>query len=146
MQFFLRSQIILLVAASGLFFGSPLQAAERAEQASSPNIILILTDDHGWSQLSQPMDPRVPASASQYLETPNMNRLANGGMRFTSGYSPAPLCTPTRRSILCGAATARCGTTKNSRLAVHVYTERSRTAVVARLTRTLTEGRASNEW
>jgi arylsulfatase A len=84
--------------------GSILPAAEN-----SPNIILILTDDHGWSQRSEAMDPRIPESASQYLETPNMNRLAKEGMRFTSGYSPAPLCTPTRRSILCGAATARCG-------------------------------------
>ena len=75
-----------------------------------PNIILILTDDHGWSQLSQPMDPRVSESRSEYLETPNMNRIMNGGMRFTSGYSPASLCTPTRRSILCGTTTARSGT------------------------------------
>jgi arylsulfatase A-like enzyme len=86
-----------------------LHASEASRPAGSPNIVLILTDDHGWSQLSERMDPRVPSSASQYLETPNMNRLANAGMRFTSGYSPAPLCTPTRRSILCGAATARCG-------------------------------------
>lgn len=85
-----------------------LQAAE-SPSASSPNIVLILTDDHGWSQMSQVMDPRVPSSVSCYLKTPNMNRLASAGMRFTSGYSPAPLCTPTRRSILCGAATARCG-------------------------------------
>ncbi|MCG6157739.1 sulfatase [Rubinisphaera margarita] len=77
--------------------------------AEAPNIILILTDDHGWSQLSQPADPRVSDAVSRYLETPNMNRLAQSGMRFTSGYSPAPLCTPTRRSILCGSATARCG-------------------------------------
>ena len=76
----------------------------------SPNIILILTDDHGWSQLSQPMDPRVSESRSEYLETPNMNRIMNEGIRFTSGYSPAPLCTPTRRSILCGTTTARSGT------------------------------------
>lgn len=75
----------------------------------SPNIVLILTDDHGWSQLSHLADPRVPASVSHYLETPNMSRLAKEGMRFTSGYSPAPLCTPTRRSILCGACAARCG-------------------------------------
>lgn len=88
------------------FSGSLLQAAEKA---NSPNIVLILTDDQGWSQLSQAMDPRVPESQSKYLETPNMNRLASEGMRFTSGYSPAPLCTPTRRSILCGSATARCG-------------------------------------
>ena len=76
---------------------------------ASPNIVLILTDDQGWSQTSYAADPRVPSSLSKYLETPNMDRLAKGGMRFTSGYSPAPLCTPTRRSILCGASTARCG-------------------------------------
>ena len=75
----------------------------------SPNILLILTDDHGWSQLSARMDPRLPASKSKYLETPNMNRIMNEGMRFTSGYSPAPLCTPTRRSILCGTTAARSG-------------------------------------
>ena len=76
---------------------------------ASPNFVLILTDDHGWSQTSQATDARVPASVSRYLGTPNMNRLTKEGMRFTSGYSPAPLCTPTRRSILCGASTARCG-------------------------------------
>jgi arylsulfatase A len=76
---------------------------------AAPNIVLILTDDHGWSQMSHLTDSRVPESTSTYLETPNMNRLAEHGMRFTSGYSPAPLCTPTRRSILCGSATARCG-------------------------------------
>lgn len=75
-----------------------------------PNILLILTDDHGWSQLSAQMDPRLPESMSSYLETPNMNRIMNEGMRFTSGYSPAPLCTPTRRSILCGTSAARSGT------------------------------------
>ncbi|MHC4994811.1 MAG: sulfatase [Planctomycetota bacterium] len=77
--------------------------------AAPPNIILILTDDQGWSQMSTPMDPRNSLSKSDYLETPNMARLADGGMRFTSGYSPAPLCTPTRRSILHGATAARSG-------------------------------------
>lgn len=78
--------------------------------AAAPNIILILTDDHGWSQLSAQMDPALPASKSNYLETPHMNRMANAGLRFTSGYSPAPLCTPTRRSILNGTSAARSGT------------------------------------
>ncbi|MEO0447035.1 MAG: sulfatase-like hydrolase/transferase, partial [Verrucomicrobiota bacterium] len=75
-----------------------------------PNILLILTDDHGWSQLSALMDPRVAESRSDYLETPNINRILEEGMRFPSGYSPAPLCTPTRRSILCGTSAARSGT------------------------------------
>jgi len=87
-----------------------LFAALLVPALGAPNIILILTDDQGWSQTSGLMDPRVKESKSGYLETPNMVRLANAGMRFTSGYSPAPLCTPTRRSIQCGTTTARSGT------------------------------------
>jgi len=98
----MRPNSILLVVFLGLACGPRLTLA-------SPNIVLILTDDHGWSQTSHVTDPRIPASVSQYLETPNMNRLAKEGMRLTSGYAPAPLCTPTRRSVLCGASTARCG-------------------------------------
>ena len=89
---------------------SMILCAGNTALANSPNIVLILTDDQGWSQLSTPMDPRVPESHSSYLETPNMSRLAREGLRFTSGYSPAPLCTPTRRSILCGTSAARSGT------------------------------------
>ena len=80
-----------------------------ASAATGQNIILILTDDQGWSQLSAPMDPKIGSSRSTYLETPNMKTLMQEGMRFTSGYSPAPLCTPTRRSILCGTSAARSG-------------------------------------
>lgn len=72
-----------------------------------PNFVFILTDDHGWSQLSFAMDPEVGQAGSEFLETPNMARLAEQGMRFASGYSPAPLCTPTRRSIFCGMTPAR---------------------------------------
>lgn len=78
-------------------------------RADSPNIILILTDDQGWSQRSGLMDPGNPKSGSSYLHTPAMDRIAEEGMRFTGGYSPAPLCTPTRRSILCGTSAARSG-------------------------------------
>ena len=100
------SAVAMFVCGLLLAVSSSVHAADRPD---APNILLILTDDHGWSQLSERMDPRVAESLSTYLETPNMNRLANGRLRFTSGYSPAPLCTPTRRSILCGAATGRCG-------------------------------------
>ncbi len=77
---------------------------------ASPNIVLILTDDQGWSQLSESMDSRWPEAKSDYLETPNLARMIEQGIRFTSGYAPAPLCTPTRRSILCGTSAARSGT------------------------------------
>ena len=87
-----------------------LIAFNTAVQADSPNIILILTDDQGWSQRSGLMDPENPETGSSYLHTPSMDRIAAEGMRFTGGYSPAPLCTPTRRSILCGTSAARSGT------------------------------------
>ena len=83
--------------------------ASNAVAADSPNLILILTDDQGWSQRSGLMDPENPKSGSSYLHTPAMDRIAEEGMRFTGGYSPAPLCTPTRRSILCGTSAARSG-------------------------------------
>ena len=92
-----------------------LSLGAASAYAESPNIILILTDDQGWSQLSEPIDPTVPNAASDYLETPNMNRLANGGIRFTSGYSPAAICTPTRRGILFGTTSVRSGSEFRSR-------------------------------
>jgi arylsulfatase A len=85
-------------------------AAERR-----PNILLILSDDHGWSQVSQTMHPDVPDGQSSYLRTPNIDRMGREGLRFSSGYSPAPLCTPTRRSILCGTTAARSGSEFASR-------------------------------
>jgi len=84
-------------------------AADTGSTPGPPNILLILTDDQGWSQVSKEMHPDFPGSRSGYLSTPNMDRLANEGMRFTSGYSPAPWCTPTRRSVLCGISAARTG-------------------------------------
>ena len=82
-------------------------AAVAAERR--PNFLLILSDDHGWSQVSRTMHPEVPEAQSSYLRTPNIDRIGQEGMRFSSGYSPAPLCTPTRRSILCGTTAARSG-------------------------------------
>ncbi len=90
------------------FYGLLISLAWATER--SPNIVLILTDDQGWSQTSGLMDPQVRESRSTYLETPSIDRLARDGLRFTSGYSPAPLCTPTRRSIACGTTAARSGT------------------------------------
>jgi arylsulfatase A len=80
-----------------------------ANQPDSPNILFILTDDQAWGQVSKPMHPDIPSSGSTYLETPNIDRLGDSGIRFYSGYAPAPLCTPTRRSILTGTSVARSG-------------------------------------
>lgn len=75
-----------------------------------PSFVVILADDQGWSQVSRPVDPDVPASGSAYLETPHLDRLAASGLTFTDAYAPAPLCTPTRRSLLCGTSAVTSGT------------------------------------
>src|SRR5687767_14912626 len=99
----------LLVLVCCFFSSCAVSSQAKKKSTKSPNIILIVSDDQGWSQLSVAMDPRIPNSKSDYLETPNIARFAQEGMRFTSGYSPAPLCTPTRRSILNGTSAARSG-------------------------------------
>lgn len=66
-----------------------------------PNLVLILVDDLGWSDLH--------CYGHTYHRTPHIDRLAERGMRFTNGYSPAPICSAARASILTGKTTARLG-------------------------------------
>ncbi|MFY0598203.1 MAG: sulfatase-like hydrolase/transferase [Cyclobacteriaceae bacterium] len=73
----------------------------------SPNFIFILADDQGWTGTSVLMDPDNPDSKSDYYETPNLERLAASGMRFSSAYAPSPKCSPSRMSIITGQTTAR---------------------------------------
>ena len=73
----------------------------------SPNFIVILSDDQSWVGTSYLTDPADPRTKSDYYETPNMEKLAEMGMRFTNGYSPAPFCCPTRKSITIGQTPAK---------------------------------------
>jgi arylsulfatase A-like enzyme len=66
-----------------------------------PNIILILADDLGWSGLG--------CYGSTFYETPNIDQLAKEGLSFTSAYSAASNCAPSRASILSGQYTPRHG-------------------------------------
>lgn len=77
-----------------------------------PNIVLMLSDDQGWDGLSVPMHPDVPASKGQWFHTPNLERLAARGMRFSNAYSPAPVCSPTRISLQTGKSPAQLHWTK----------------------------------
>lgn len=94
---------LFVVAAMALTWPAAIPAAEVAR----PNFVFILTDDQGWAETSVPMHPDIEESCCPYLETPNIERLAREGMRFTNGYAPGPICTPTRRSVLTGRTTAR---------------------------------------
>ena len=64
-----------------------------------PNIVFILIDDLGWAD--------VGCFGSKFYETPNIDRLAAQGMRFTDAYAACPVCSPTRASIMTGKYPAR---------------------------------------
>lgn len=76
---------------------------------TKPNFILILADDLGWSNTSVLMDSKNPDSKSDYYYTPNIERMAEKGIRFTQAYAPAAICCPTRRSIQFGQTPVRQG-------------------------------------
>lgn len=76
----------------GLLFG--LLPALAAPAAESPNIIVIYADDIGYGDFS--------CYGGTGVRTPNVDRLAQGGIRFLSGYASAATCTPSRYSLLTG--------------------------------------------
>lgn len=76
---------------------------------SKPNIIIFLVDDMGWQDCSVPFD-QTKSPLNQRYNTPNMERLASQGMKFTNAYA-TPVCTPTRTSLLTGMNAAHHGVT-----------------------------------
>jgi arylsulfatase A-like enzyme len=80
--------------------------------AAQPNIVLMLADDQGWAGLSVPMHPQVAASRGEAFQTPCLERFAAQGMRFSTAYAPAPVCSPTRISLQTGKSPARLHWTK----------------------------------
>ncbi len=72
-------------------------------ESARPNILFILADDLGWCDLG--------AGGSTFYESPNIDRIAREGMRFTKGYAACQVCSPSRASILTGKYTPRHGIT-----------------------------------
>lgn len=81
-----------------------------ATRPAKPNFILILADDLGWQDVKV-YDTQAPFSV---FETPNMDALAGAGVRFTNGYSPTPVCAPSRVAIMTGKHPARVDVTSVS--------------------------------
>lgn len=73
--------------------------ARADEPKRPPNIVFVLADDLGWRDLG--------CYGSKFYETPNLDRLAAEGMRFTDAYAACNVCSPTRASILTGKYPAR---------------------------------------
>ena len=80
-------------------------ALTASARTDHPNVVFILADDLGWS------DTTFNHTPNAFYETPNIERLAARGLRFTQAYAANPLCSPTRSSILTGLYPARTGIT-----------------------------------
>lgn len=78
-------------------------------QTRHPNIIVFLVDDMGWMDTSVPFGDSI-MPLNRHFHTPNMERLAKEGMKFTNAYA-TPVCTPTRTSMLTGMNAAHHGVT-----------------------------------
>ncbi len=89
------------IFSSFIFLSLACPGHAAAPIISKPNIVLILADDLGYTDLA--------CYGSKYYETPKIDRLAAQGMRFTSGYSCGPNCQPTRAALMSGQYMPRTG-------------------------------------
>ena len=90
--------VLLTVLSSALVAVSNTRAAER------PNIILVMADDQGWGDMAYNGHP--------VIKTPNFDAAAAAGLRFDRFYAAAPVCSPTRASVMTGRHPNRMGVFK----------------------------------
>lgn len=91
---FLIGAAISVAAAAATGPSTPAAARPRGTPATRPNIVLVLADDLGYGEIG--------AQGQQLIRTPTLDRLAAEGLRFTDSYAGAPVCAPSRCSLLTG--------------------------------------------
>ena len=90
-----RAFVALLLALAAMLVGcSTAPAREAATPRRAPNIVLVFADDLGYGELG--------CYGQTKIATPNIDRLAREGARFTQFYSAAPVCAPSRSALLTG--------------------------------------------
>jgi len=89
----------LLISCCGLLTLNTTALAEPSSKSKPLNIILIMTDDMGWMDLA--------CQGNDKLHTPNIDKLAEQGVRFTDAYAASPVCSPTRAAMMTGLTPAR---------------------------------------
>lgn len=94
---FLKTAVL---SAMGVMGGANLFSCTKK---SRPNFVFFLVDDLGWRDIA--------CFGSTFYDTPNVDRLAAQGMKFTQAYAACPVCSPTRASIMAGKYPARMNTT-----------------------------------
>ncbi len=93
----MRKRLTLFAISLLILFVSCKEEQKNTKNAVSvekPNIVIIYADDLGYGELG--------AYGATELKTPNLDKLANGGMRFTNGYATSATCTPSRYALLTG--------------------------------------------
>ena len=96
-----KAAVLVVIAISIV---QPRQCVAAAEETRHPNVVLIMVDDLGYHDLGCYGHPQI--------KTPTLDRLAKQGVRLTSFYSGATVCTPSRMALLTGAYPSRLGWTK----------------------------------
>ena len=91
----------LLFFAAALVFVAVLSSCRT--KTAPPNVVLINVDDLGWTDAA--------CFGSEWYETPNIDRLASQGVRFTQAYAACAVCSPSRAAIMTGRYPARIGIT-----------------------------------
>lgn len=71
------------------------------KKPQKPNVVFFLVDDMGWKDLG--------CYGAKLYETPNIDKLCSQGVKFTNAYAPAPICSPTRASVLSGVHSLKLG-------------------------------------
>jgi arylsulfatase A len=92
----MHTNMLLRLAAALLLTTGPLAAAPAAARTAPPNIVFILADDLGWGSLG------CYGAKPDLIRTPNCDRLAREGLRFTDANTPSSVCSPTRYALLTG--------------------------------------------
>lgn len=98
-----RPLALLALGVASLLISGCARPGARATGAAEerPNVVVILADDLGWGDLS--------VYGSPENQTPNLDRLAREGVKFTDFYAAAPVCSPSRASLLTGRFPLRVG-------------------------------------
>jgi len=93
----MRSIIFIfgILSVSGLCSDAWAICSERIKAPAQPNVLLILADDLGYGDVAC-------YNPESQIPTPNIDRLASEGMKFTDAHSPSTVCTPTRYSLMTG--------------------------------------------
>lgn len=104
-----HGRIYFSILSSLLIVFNVFAQSTKKSVSSRPNIVVFLVDDMGWQDTSEPFWTKKTELNKKY-HTPNMERLAREGMKFTNAYA-TPVCTPSRVSMLTGMNVTQHGVT-----------------------------------